>query len=172
MVSAEFRPANTDGALDFLVECIDDFVDEESAGRSCTNSPEVTELRYQQAFPLMHVERENFPVRFEASIVNRIHKVPGNIGEDYSITFSYKDKFGEYLYGTSFYIKRFAGRLMMSAQWAAETVSEALQKQTDPTCFPRLWSDATEYDAAALAEEFIRLQKTSRSVRKAGSTVL
>lgn len=108
MVGAEFRPANTDDALDLLVECIDDFVDEGSIGRSCTNSPVMTELRYQQVFPLNRLD-DDFPVRFEASLVNRIHKVPGNVGEDYSMTFSYKNEFGMYLYGTSFFIKRFAG---------------------------------------------------------------
>lgn len=61
---------------------------------------------------------------------------------------------------------------MMSVQWASETVSEALQKEADPTRFPRLWSDGSQYDAEILAEEFVRLQRMSRLVRKAGSTVL
>jgi hypothetical protein len=153
------------------VECIDDFIDESPEGRSCTDSAAITELCYEQSFPPMLLD-DGFPVRFKASIVNRIHKVRGNVGEDYSITFAYENKHEEYLYGTSFYIKRFAGQLLMSAQWAAETVSEAMQKESEPTCFPKLWHDATEYDAAVLAEEFIRLQKLSRWQKRATNSVL
>lgn len=156
----EFLPANQDGSLESLLDCVDDFlVADHCASRHVYTDSKTTRIRYYNELPPIHRE-DNFLTGLHVTILSSRYERPiKGVHEEYHAAFQYVDNKDTPLYSNSYFVRRFAGRLLMSAHTTADDVEGWLELQQPGVVVPALWHDGTEYDVLAFATQLEQLQK-------------
>lgn len=166
-VGSEFLPANQDGSLELLLDCVDDFLDARtdliSGGVA---GPDSLQIYYVAETPLEYRDGENFLTSLRFSVVTT-RRARGYPRREQHMTVEYCDRAGVILYGNGYLVERHAGRLAMYTHTIGLPDTWLKQVQDAKLNADITWSPGTEYDLAALSEAFLLAQTKAVALPRA-----